>query len=197
MIVSVERAAECLRGGAAVAYPTETVYGLGADARSPDAVALVRRLKGRDAAHAISVLVADLAHAERLCGALPPLARRLAAGFWPGPLTLVVPIAVPSLAGVASPLGVGLRCSSHPTALALVRATGCPILSTSCNRSGEPPCLRAEQVEQSFGRELLVAGGEEAGGEAPSTVVAVAEGRLEVLREGALAPIRLLELARR
>jgi L-threonylcarbamoyladenylate synthase len=196
VIVAVEQAARCVRAGGVVAYPTETVYGLGANATLPDAVARVRALKGRDDGRGLSVLVQDLDDAERFLGELPPLARRLGLRFWPGPLTLVVPARAARLASVATEHGVGLRCSSHPTAAALVRAAGCPILSTSCNRTGQPPCTCAEDVERAFGPALPVAGGERAGGAPPSTVVAVTQGgELRVLREGAVARARLLEAA--
>jgi L-threonylcarbamoyladenylate synthase len=197
VIVSIEVAARRLRDGGVVAYPTETVYGLGADARRADAVAHVRELKGRGAQLGISVLVSDLAAAEGLVGALPKAARCLAARFWPGPLTLVVPASDPALDSVRSERGVGLRCSSHPTAAALVRAARCPILSTSCNRSGEAPCRSVEEVQRTFGPALWVAGGDPAGGAAPSTVVALDRaGALEVLREGALPAGAVLDAAR-
>ena len=188
MIVDLASAASLLREGEPVAYPTETVYGLGADAGSAEAIAAVAALKGRAPGHAMSVLVPDLEFLVRCAPALPPRARALARHYWPGPLTLVVQVADPGLAVLASELGVGFRCSSHPTATALVRAAGLPVLATSCNKSGEPPCHSAEQVRACFGTELPIAGGEPAGGEAPSTVVAVdPAGQLKLLRQGTLA----------
>jgi tRNA A37 threonylcarbamoyladenosine synthetase subunit TsaC/SUA5/YrdC len=100
----------------------------------------------------------------------------------------VVPVGDPRFAGVRTPLGVGFRCSPHPVAAALAREAGQPVVSTSCNRSGEPPCTSAAEVALAFGPELAIAGGESAGGLAPSTVVAVAsDGALRLLREGAVA----------
>jgi L-threonylcarbamoyladenylate synthase len=181
VVIDVERAARLLRDGEVVAYPTETVYGLGADAESSRALERLRSLKGRDADKGVSVLVPGI----DAVGPVPEVARRLAERFWPGPLTLVLP--VPGFEPVRSPQGVGFRCSPHPTAAALLRAAGRPLVSTSCNRSGEPPCRSLAEVESSFGSALLVAGGEPAGGDAPSTVVAIDEnGAVELLREGAI-----------
>jgi L-threonylcarbamoyladenylate synthase len=185
LIVSVAEAAQRLRRGEVVAYPTETVYGLGADALSIEAVERLRSLKGRDAEQGLSVLVSDLADLERWAADLPGRARRLARAFWPGPLTLVVPVPAGRLPAVGTALGVGFRCSPHPTAAALAAAFGAPLVSTSANRSGEAPARSAREVSRSFGPELAIAGGEDAGGAAASTVVAVdREGRLRVLREG-------------
>jgi L-threonylcarbamoyladenylate synthase len=187
LIVDVRRAAELLRQGELVAYPTETVYGLGVDATSGAALARLRAAKGREAERGLSVLVAEVADLERFAPELPARARRLAERFWPGPLTLVVRAFDARLGAVATPRGVGFRCSSHATAAALARAFGRPIVSTSCNRSGAEPCRTASEVETVFGAELAVAVGDDAGGAMPSTVVAIgADGGLELLREGAV-----------
>jgi L-threonylcarbamoyladenylate synthase len=187
LIVDVRRAAELLRRGELVAYPTETVYGLGVDATSRPALARLRAAKGQEADRGLSVLVAEVAHLGRLAPDLPARARRIAERFWPGPVTLVVPEFDARLRAVATRRGVGFRCSPHPTAAALARAFGEPIVSTSCNRSGEEPCRTAAEVESVFGADLAVAVGDDSGGSPPSTVVAVlADGGLELLREGAI-----------
>ncbi len=192
MIVSLEQAVALLAAGEVVAYPTETVYGLGADALSPRALERLRERKGRARERGLSVLVSGPSALARWAPALPPRAARLAERFWPGPLTLVVPAAA-ALEGVATAFGVGFRCSPQPTALALARGLGRPLVSTSCNPSGEPPCLDAAAVERAFGPELAIAGGEPAGGLPPSTVVAVRpDGSLERVREGAI-PFAALE----
>lgn len=186
MIVTPACAADLLVKGGVVAYPTETSYGLGADPRSARGLDALRALKERDPGRGLSVLLLDAEALERRVPDLPLRAGALARRFWPGPLTLVVPHRDPALAGVASERGVGFRCSPQPTAAALARL--CLLVSTSCNRSGEPACRDAGEVERAFGPELPIAGGEPAGGLPPSTVVAVAaDGRLEVLRRGALA----------
>jgi len=134
-----------VRAGGLLAFPTETVWGLGADARSEAALARLRRWKGRSEGQPVSVLVASAESAHALGLPLPGAARRLAAAFWPGPLTIVVPAPPGRFAtGVARADGaVGLRCSSHPRTAALVaaleRAGGGPLTATSLNRHGEPP----------------------------------------------------------
>jgi L-threonylcarbamoyladenylate synthase len=191
VIVDVPAAARALERGELVAYPTETVYGLGADAASPRALASLERVKGREPASGLSVLVGDVAALLALAPGLPPRARGLAERFWPGPLTLVVESAAPALDRVRTADGVGFRCSSHPTARALARAFGRPLVATSCNRTGEPPCVTAGEVARAFPG-LPIAGGEPAGGGPPSTVVAVApDGAIRVLRAGAIAPAEI------
>lgn len=191
-VVDVERAARLVLEGQVVAYPTETVYGLGVDAGSDTALERLYALKGRDAAKGVAVLVSGVDELAERVPDLPVAARRLAELHWPGPLTLVLPAV--GFDSVHSERGVGFRCSPHPTAVALLRATGRPLVSTSCNRSGSEPCRTAGEVERTFGAELCVAGGEPAGGAPPSTVVAVAaNGALELLREGAIPFLELLE----
>jgi L-threonylcarbamoyladenylate synthase len=185
VIVGVEQAAAILREGGIIAYPTETVYGLGADASRESAVDRLRELKGTEATQGLSVLVPGVDEFLRWAPDAPQAARRLAKRFWPGPLTLIVPVRGHVLAPVATRQGVGFRCSSHPTSRSLVEWAARPIVSTSCNRTGGEPCRTAEEVKACFGAELPVAGGEPAGGQLPSTVVAVsAEGELLLLREG-------------
>jgi len=196
VIVPVAEAVLQLRAGGLVAYPTETVYGLGVDARSTEALARLRQLKGRAAEQGLSVLIADLAALEHWAPRLPERARNLARAFWPGPLTLVLPIGPGPLTAVATADGVGFRCSPQPTAAALAAAFAAPLVSTSANRSGQPPAARAAEVEAVFGPELPIAGGEDAGGEPPSTVVAVsAGGALRILRAGPIAPEELHSIA--
>ena len=185
MVVDVESAARLLLDEQVVAYPTETVYGLGADADSTRALDALYALKGRDTERSFSVLVSGVEELAALVPTLPPPARRLAQRYWPGPLTLVLPAS--GFESVRSERGVGFRCSPHPTAAALLRVAGRPLVSTSCNRSGEEPCRTAAEVESVFGPGFCVAGGEPSGGAPPSTVVAVApDGEVELLREGGI-----------
>ena len=194
MIVDVEDAARRLAEGEVVAYPTETVYGLGADASSKTALDRLQQLKGREPERAFSVLVPDLGGLLRLAPQLPGAAHKLARRFWPGALTLVVAVPGEELCLVSSARGVGFRCSAHPTAQALARASQRPVVSTSCNRSGAPPCRNPEQITQVFGAKLPIVGGGPVGGLAPSTVVAIdLSGRTQLLREGAIPYASLLE----
>ncbi|HTO06320.1 MAG TPA: L-threonylcarbamoyladenylate synthase [Myxococcota bacterium] len=194
MIVALEQAVARLARGELVAYPTETVYALGADAFAPHALESLLAAKGRAADRGLSVLVRDAAALAEHARPLPAAAARLAARFWPGPLTIVVAVSDPRFAAVATELGVGFRCSPQPSAAALARAAPAPVVSTSCNRTGEPPCTSGAEVEACFGPDLAVLGGEPATGLAPSTVVAVAaDGALRLLRAGALDFARVQE----
>ena len=141
-----------LRAGELVAFPTETVYGLGADATNSDAVLKIYETKGRPRFNPLIVHVADLAMAETLVR-FSPMARKLAQ-FWPGPLTLVLPkrpeagLSDLVTAGLDT---VGIRIPAHPLALELIRAAGRPLAAPSANRSGKLSPTTAAQVERSFG----------------------------------------------
>lgn len=186
---SIEDAAARLRAGGLVAFPTETVYGLGADATNADAVLSIYETKGRPRFNPLIVHCADLAGAEAFA-VFSPLARRLAASFWPGPLTMVLPLRPGhGLAGVAT-AGldtVALRVPDHPVALALLRAAGRPLAAPSANPSGRLSPTSAEQVRRGFdGRVPVLDGGPCTAG-VESTIIAVDGGRLVQLRAGALA----------
>jgi L-threonylcarbamoyladenylate synthase len=179
-------AAEALRRGEIVAYPTETFYGLGVNALDELALVRLRQLKGRDAGKPISVLVAGPEMLEGLCKNVPPLARRLMTAYWPGPLTLVLPARRDLPRPLVSDGCVAVRDSSHPTARALVAAFGGPVTATSANPAGEPPATTPERVEEMFeARCRVIHGGVTIGG-SPSTVARVRGGRVEILRQGAL-----------
>lgn len=173
-----------------VAFPTETVYGLGADAGDPRAVAKIYAAKGRPAFNPLIAHVADIDAACREAR-LPPAALRLAEAFWPGPLTLVAPAAPGggvcdlARAGLAS---VALRVPAHPVALALIAAAGRPIAAPSANRSGHvSPVTAAHVVADLEGRvDLVVDGGRCAAG-LESTIVSFLGERPALLRPGALA----------
>ncbi len=197
-----------VRAGGLLAFPTETVcetvWGLGADARSQAALDRLRRWKGRDDRQPISVLVTDAEAPAALGAPLTGAARRLADAFWPGPLTLVVP-ATPGVfaPGIARADGaVGLRCSPHPLAAALVAALARvgvgPLTATSLNRHGEPPArTRAEATALCRGAEAprCLDGPADAlpspGAGLPSTVLDCTGAQPVVLRAGAIAPAEL------
>jgi L-threonylcarbamoyladenylate synthase len=183
--------AHVVRGGL-VAFPTETTWGIGADARSDAALARLRAWKGRDAAKPLSVLVAGPGDLARLGARLTPAAERLVRAFWPGPLTLVVRCEAKLADGVAGPGGaLGLRCSPHPVASALAtlaaeRGIG-PLTATSLNRAGALDCRTRAEALRAAGAEIPCVAGEDAGGLPPSSVVDATGAEAVVLREGAVS----------
>ena len=192
----LEAALARLRAGGLVAYPTETLWGLGADARDEAAMARLRAWKGREAEQPISILVGEPDELDGLGFVVGPSARELVRRHWPGPLTLVLPCRGRFAAGVArkGDGAVGVRCSPHPVARALacrVAAAGLgPLTATSLNRSGDAPArTRAEARAHCRGAEdpLLVDAldGPEPTG-LPSTVVDATRTPPQVLRWGAL-----------
>ena len=191
---SVAAAAACLRGGGLVAMPTETVYGLAADATSDRAVAAIYAAKGRPRFNPLIAHCADVASAERLA-TFDAAARRLARAFWPGPLTLVVPVAADCRVSLLARAGLdslALRVPSHPVARALIAAAGVPLAAPSANRSGRVSPTRAEHVAADLdGRVdwILDAGPTPLGVE--STIVACLGGAPRLLRPGALARERV------
>jgi L-threonylcarbamoyladenylate synthase len=192
--------------GRLLAFPTETLWGLGADARSEEAVARLRSWKKRDDDQPLSVLVTGADALPALGIDAARLARELADTFWPGPLTLVLPCRQRFAIGVARADGaLGVRCSPHPVAGALARALQAagvgPITATSLNRHGDPPArTRADAATAcSSGDDapLLFAGdGLDAGGGRPSTVVDLTGAKPVVLRWGALGRDFLVPLLR-
>jgi L-threonylcarbamoyladenylate synthase len=188
---ALRRAVGLLRGGGIVAFPTDTVYGVGVLAFDAEAIEQLYLAKGRETTKAIAVLVGGMADLDQIAGTMSPLARRLAQAFWPGPLTLVVPIH-PDLPENLSPTAtVGVRMPDHPAALELLSLAG-PLAATSANRSGEPSPSTAQAVlAQLEGRiPLILDGGTTPGGIA-STVVNCTESDPVIVREG---PISLEQL---
>jgi L-threonylcarbamoyladenylate synthase len=181
-------AARVLRAGGLVSFPTETVYGLGANALDASAVARIFAAKGRPANNPLIVHVADASEAQRIVASWPPSAEQLADRFWPGPLTLVLPRheSVPDEVTAKGPT-VAVRVPAHPVAQALVRAAGVPIAAPSANRSTELSPTRAEHVLRSLeGRiEMLLDGGPTAGG-IESTVLDLTTTPPRLLRPGLL-----------
>jgi L-threonylcarbamoyladenylate synthase len=168
---ALRHAADVLRHNGLVAFPTDTVYGVGALAFKAEAVQRLYVVKGRATDKAIAVLVARTADLPKVAQELTPSAQRLAQKFWPGPLTLVVPKHLDLPAVVSALPTVGVRFPDHPVARKLLELTG-PLAVTSANRSGGPNALTAEEVLAHLsGRvDLLIDGGRTPGG-VPSTVV--------------------------
>lgn len=185
---TLAEAATVLAARGLVAFPTETYYGLGADAREPDAVRRIFEVKERPESKPLLVLVDSVSMAESLAEEIPSRARALIERHWPGALTLVFRARPTLPSEVTAGTGtVGVRMPGHPVAIALVRAFAGPVTAPSANRSGDPPPTNAGQVLAAFeGRiELVLDGGETAGGP-PSTVVDVTVDPPRVLRAGAV-----------
>lgn len=186
---SIRQAAQFIREGRLVAFPTETVYGLGADATNGRAVAAIYEAKGRPSFNPLIVHVPGVTMAERL-GVFNAMALDLAAAFWPGPLTLVLPrraecgISDLVTAGLDT---IALRVPAHPAAQALLIAAGLPVAAPSANRSGHVSPTRADHVEADLGSKaaMIIDGGPSQRG-LESTVVALTNGRPRLLRTGAL-----------
>jgi L-threonylcarbamoyladenylate synthase len=184
---SLERAAELLQSGHLVAFPTDTVYGVGAPAFDAASAAAIYVAKDRPPEKAIPVLIADEADLSRIADAVPESARVLIAHFWPGALTLVLPKRpdVPEI--VSSDATVAVRIPNLDVARALLRLTG-PLAATSANRSGQPnPVTAADVVAQLGGRIAAVLDGGACPGGVPSTVVDCVSSPPRVLREGGIS----------
>jgi L-threonylcarbamoyladenylate synthase len=186
---ALNAAAESLRAGELVAFPTETVYGLGADATNGQAVARIFEAKGRPRFNPLIVHVPGIAEVEKLAH-LTPLARRLAEGFWPGPLTLVMRRRADS--GLSDLVTAGLetvaiRVPDHPLARALLIATGRPLAAPSANRSGHVSATQARHVDADLGARvsMILDGGATAHG-IESTVIDVTGDQAVLLRAGAV-----------
>jgi len=186
----LDAAAAVLKSGGTVAFPTESFYGLGADALSPEAVRRVFRIKGRPESKPLLVLVDSMERALALVEGASPGARELMARHWPGPLTLVLRAAplVPTEVTAGSGT-VGVRVPGHAVALGLVRAAGMPVTAPSANPSGGAPPTRAGEVAASFGDavDFILDAGATAGG-AGSTLADCTVWPPRILRQG---PIRL------
>lgn len=185
--------AEVLAAGGLVGFPTETVYGLGADSSSADAVAGIFDAKGRPRGHPLIVHMASAADLTRFGADVPPLAEKLAAAFWPGPLTIIVGRADTVAAETAGGLDtVGLRVPDHPVALALLRAFGGGVAAPSANRFGSVSPTRAQHVISELGPlvDVVLDGGPSAVG-VESTIVDVSGPTPTLLRPGGISSVEL------
>ena len=192
----IDRAARLLQAGRLVAFPTETVYGLGANALDAEAVARIYAVKRRPATNPLIVHVASTEMARSLSDAWPENAELLAQKFWPGPLTLVLPnaCAIPLIvtAGLST---VGLRTPAHPVALALIRAAGVPLAAPSANRFTELSPTTADHVRNSLDGDVdYVLDGGPCNVGIESTVLSLAEARPVLLRPGGISRVDLESL---
>lgn len=179
-LARIEEAAKAIGGGALVAFPTETVYGIACRADDPQAVERLKRVKGRPPDKPFTLHVGRKEDVARSTARVTKAARKLMDCYWPGPLTIVFP--------TADGQGVGIRMPSNVVALELLRRAGVPVVAPSANRSGEPPATDAEQVARTLGDDLdvILDGGTCTYGEA-STIVRVTDGGWEVLRQGSIS----------
>ncbi|MEY3145476.1 MAG: hypothetical protein RL342_1147, partial [Pseudomonadota bacterium] len=195
---SIAAAADTLRAGGLLGLPTETVYGLAADAQNPAAVARIFSAKGRPAEHPLIVHVLDAAAAAHFASEIPAFAQALMQAFWPGPLTLILP----RRAGVAGAAAggqdsIGLRCPAHPVALGVLAACAglappMPGLAVpSANRFGRVSPTTAAHVQDEFGPALLVLDGGPCVVGIESTIVDCTRGQPVLLRPGAITPAEL------
>lgn len=189
------QAARIIREGGVVAFPTETVYGLGADATCPEAVARVFEIKNRPRFDPLIVHVADAPAARALAAPWPQAAQRLADRFWPGPVTLVLPRraeVIPDIVTAGLPT-VAIRVPDHPVAIELIRLAGVPIAAPSANRFGSVSPTTAAHVRESLGKavDFILDGGPCRAG-VESTIISFVGGAPTLLRPGA-APIEEIE----
>jgi L-threonylcarbamoyladenylate synthase len=184
--MNLSRAIASLKSGNVIVFPTETVYGLGADALNPAAVEKVFQLKGRNPNSPIPVIVADQAMLQGVVEKIPPVARTLMEQFWPGPLTLVLPAAP----GMPKQLlnrtgGVGVRISSQLIATGLAQSFGRPLTATSANPSGQQAASTIEQAQNYFASDIeIFLDGGKLPSKTGSSVVEVIDDRIKIIRAG-------------
>ncbi|AMV12522.1 MULTISPECIES: L-threonylcarbamoyladenylate synthase [Geobacillus] len=192
----IREAVEWLRAGEVIAFPTETVYGLGADAANTAAVEKIFAAKGRPSDNPLIVHVASMAQAEAVAASIPPMAKTLMERFWPGPLTLVLPKRAKAVservtAGLPT---VAVRMPDHPLALALIEASGLALAAPSANRSGRPsPTTAAHVLADLDGRIAGVIDGGPTGVGVESTVLDCSGGVPTILRPGGVTKEALIE----
>ena len=194
----LEKAAAWIKNGEVVGMPTETVYGLAADARNPEAVAKVFAAKGRPADNPLIVHIADLERLPELACDIPSLAYRLAEKFWPGPLTMILKKqdCIPAITSGGLDT-VGIRMPAHPAALSLIRLAGVPVAAPSGNVSGYPsPTSAQHMVRDMSGRIAAILDGGECSVGVESTVISFeTENTVRILRPGGVTQEQLLTVA--
>jgi L-threonylcarbamoyladenylate synthase len=191
---TIARALAVLRAGGLVAFPTDTVYGVGALAFDGKAIESIYAAKDRPVEKAIPILISDADDLNKVAINIPEAAQKLASRFWPGPLTILVPKRADLPQSVSATSTVGVRVPDHETARALLRAAG-PMAVTSANLSGEQSPVTAQEVREQLGGRipLIIDGGRTPGG-VPSTLVDTTTPQLEILREGPIALEELLSV---
>ena len=189
---AIAQAAHQIQAGALVGFPTETVYGLGADASNDQAVAGIFAAKGRPANHPLIVHVAEASQVTDYASSVPPFAARLIEAFWPGPLTVILP-RNPGVASAAAggQNSIGLRCPAHPVALAFLKACKTGVAGPSANRFGRVSPTTAQHVRDELGDALLVLDGGPCEVGIESSIVDCTRGQPVLLRPGVLTRAQL------
>lgn len=192
----IQEAARRLRLGDIVAIPTDTVYGLAADPRNPEAIRKLYEAKRRDLSKPIPLLLSDISAMENVCGSPSRAARRLAERFFPGPLTLVMRLAAPFPPILNAGGGtIGVRVPDHETARRLIRRMGGALAVTSANLSGKAPASTVDELDPAFDN-LFVLDGGPTGGVQASTVVDASREPPLILREGVLPVSAVMDAIR-
>jgi tRNA threonylcarbamoyl adenosine modification protein (Sua5/YciO/YrdC/YwlC family) len=183
----IEEAIDCLLEGGVIAFPTETVYGLAADATNPAAVERLYELKGRPRGKSVTLMVDSPKLLGHIACNLTVEARRLMEAFWPGPLTIVFQKRGDNFSHVSPEETIGVRLPDHSVPLAIVQALARPLVCTSANLAGQPECFTADEVERAFGGRInLILDGGELADNPPSTVIDVTREPYRILRQGAV-----------
>jgi L-threonylcarbamoyladenylate synthase len=192
----IEEAARILMGGGLVAFPTESFYGLAANAMDEDGIRRIFSVKERQDKNPVLILIPCLDMLDTLVSEIPATAKELIRRFWPGGLTMVFH-AGPGISSLltANTGKIGIRLSSHPIATALTRNAGVPITGTSANLSGQPPCTNPEDVIDSIGEriDLIIDSGKTFGGKG-STILDVTTQPPSILREGMISPSEIKKI---
>lgn len=192
--IQIQTALEILQTGGIVAFPTDTVYGVGALAFDNAAIESIYTAKDRPIEKAIPILIGDLSDLEKVAEDIPDMALRFAARFWPGPLTCIVPKKQTLPPAVSATSTVAVRIPDHPDARALLRAAG-PMAVTSANLSGQPnPSTALDVYQQLNGRIPLILDGGKTPGGVPSTLVDCTGDEPVILREGPISLDKLRSL---
>jgi L-threonylcarbamoyladenylate synthase len=181
----IKKGVKILQKGGVIAFPTDTVYGLGANAFNPTAVEMIYEIKNRPRYQQFPLLIADVKQLTALAEPIPEIAWFLARRFWPGGLTLVLSKKDSVPAYLASRPTIAVRIPNHPVCLALIQHLGNPLIGTSANISGQPAALTAEEVRQQLGEkiDLIINGGKCPGGK-ESTIVDITHEPPVILRQG-------------
>jgi len=183
----IKKGVQILREGGVIAFPTDTVYGLGADAFNPPAVERVYEIKNRPRSQQFPLLIADVSQLTALAEPISEIAWFLARRFWPGGLTLVLSRKATVPAHLASRFTIAVRIPNHPVCLALIKGLGNPVTGTSANTSGQPAALTADEVGQQLeGKVDLVIDGGRCPGGRESTIVDMTSEPPTILRHGAI-----------